>query len=150
MLASISTKIACTESELWQQISKPKSLQFVTSPILGFIPVEPGVLDGEWEVGRDYQLKLYFLKFIPLGCHTIQLTKIDRNNNTITSRERGLLAPVWNHNIFFEEIAPGLVSYTDKIEIRAGWLTPLIWLFANVFYRHRQRRWKVLLQKKRK
>jgi len=38
------------------------------------------------------------------------------------------------------------VSYTDEIEIQAGWLTPGIWLFAQLFYRHRQRRWKALLR----
>lgn len=146
MFASISTKFACTENELWQQIRKPKSLQFVASPILSFIPVELGVLDDEWEVGQNYRLKLYFLKLVPLGHHTIHLTKIDRDENAISSRETGLLARVWNHNIFFKEIAPKLVSYTDEIEIQAGWLTPFIWMFAHVFYRHRQRRWKVLLK----
>lgn len=150
MLARISTQFACTESELWQKLSKPESLQFVASPMLGFTPVEPGVLGSEWEVGRDYPLKLYFLKFIPLGRHTIQLVKVDRDQKLISSRESGLLAKVWNHDIFFQEIEPGLVSYTDEIEIRAGWLTPLIWLFAHVFYRHRQRRWKVLLRDRQK
>lgn len=146
MLARISTQLDCTESELWKEISKPESLQFVASPILSFVPIEPGVLDSEWEIGRDYPLKLYFLKLIPLGRHTIQLVKVDRDRNIISSRERGLLAPVWNHTILFQETRPGLVSYTDEIEIRAGWLTPFVWLFAHVFYRHRQRRWKVLLQ----
>lgn len=148
MLARISTQLECTESELWQKLSKPESLQFVASPMLAFAPIEPGVLGSEWETGRDYRLKLYFLKFIPLGRHTIQLVKVDREQNIISSRETWLLAPVWNHNIFFEEIKPSLVSYTDEIDIRAGWLTPLVWLFAQVFYRHRQRRWKVLLQKR--
>lgn len=146
MFARISTQLECTESVLWQHIGKPSSLQFVASPMLAFVPVEPGALDGEWEVGRDYPLKLYFLKFIPLGLHTIQLVKVDRDRNVISSREKGLLAPVWNHNIVFHESEPGTVSYTDEIQIRAGWLTPFVWLFAHLFYRHRQRRWKVLLK----
>ena len=146
MLARISTQLHCTANELWQKISTPQSLQFVASPILTFVSVEPGVLDSAWEVDRDYALELYLLKFIPLGRHTIRLVKIDRDQNIISSRERGLLAPVWNHHITFQEIQPGLVNYTDEIEIRAGWFTPCIWLFAQLFYRHRQRRWKVLLR----
>jgi len=43
-------------------------------------------------------------------------------------------------------MARGKVSYTDEIEIQAGWLTPVIWLFAHIFYRHRQRRWKVMMK----
>jgi len=147
MFARISTRLACTEAELWQKIIEPRSLQFVASPILSFVPAEAGALDGEWQVGRPYSLKLYFMKLIPLGRHTIQLVKIDKERNIISSRESGMLAPVWNHNISFRALAPGVVSYTDEIEIRAGWLTPFIWLFAHVFYRHRQRRWKMLLQK---
>jgi hypothetical protein len=146
MFARISTQLACTESELWEKISKPESLQFVASPLLSFAPLEPGVLDSEWEVGREYLLKLYLLKFIPLGRHSIKIVKVDRDQSTILSRESGLLAPVWNHNISFQEIKPGLVIYADEIEVQAGLLTPFIWLFAHVFYRHRQRRWKVLLQ----
>ena len=146
MLARISTNLACTRSELWEQISRPQSLRFVASPLLKFTPVEADALDGEWEVGRDYQLKLYLLGLIPLGRHTIRLTRVDRDYNTIASRESGLLARVWNHTIFFQEITPGLVHYTDEIEIQAGWLTPVIWAFAHLFYRHRQRRWKLLLK----
>jgi hypothetical protein len=146
MLARITTNLACTRSELWEHISRPQSLQFVASPLLQFNALEPGALDGEWEVGRDYQLTLNLLGFIPLGRHTIRLARIDRDHNTIVSRESGLLARVWNHTISFQEITPGLVNYTDAIEIQAGWLTPFIWGFAHLFYRHRQRRWKLLLK----
>ncbi|KJS29890.1 MAG: hypothetical protein VR64_18660 [Desulfatitalea sp. BRH_c12] len=148
MIARISTRLACSENELWQKIIEPGSLQFVASPIVSFVPVREGGLSGEWQVGVPYQLKLYFLKLIPLGRHTIQLVRIDKEANKIISQERGLLARVWNHIICFREVALGVVSYTDEIEIRAGWLTPAIWLFAQLFYRHRQRRWKVLLRKK--
>lgn len=146
MRARISTLLACTEAALWQRIIEPRSLQYVAAPILRFVPVDPGGFTGEWQVGPSYVLRLYFLKFIPLGRHTIQLLKIDKATNTISSRERGLLAPVWNHHIAFHAVAPGKVRYTDTIDIQAGWLTPAIWLFAQLFYRHRQRRWKILLR----
>jgi hypothetical protein len=148
MIAHVSTVLPSSEGELWQKIIEPKSLQYVASPIVRFVPDEAGALAGEWEVGRAYPLRLYFLKFIPLGRHAIQLRKIDKVENVISSEERGLLARVWNHNITFREVSPGTLSYTDEIEIQAGWLTPAIWLFAHFFYRHRQRRWKVLLRQK--
>jgi hypothetical protein len=147
MIARIRTILPCTESELWQKISQPKSLQYVAAPILGFVPARGDVLTGEWQIGWTYRLKLCFLKLIPLGWHTIRLVKMDKHTNTISSRESGLLTQVWNHTISFREVGPGKVSYADEIEIQAGWLTPAIWLFAHLFYRHRQRRWKVLLKK---
>jgi hypothetical protein len=146
MIARIHTILPCTERELWQKISHPKSLQYMASPILRFVPARGDELTGEWQIGRAYRLKLYFLKLIPLGWHTIRLLKMDKDTNTISSRENGLLARIWNHNISFREAGPGKVSYADEIEIQAGWLTPTIWLFAHL-YRHRQRRWKMLLKK---
>ena len=146
MIARISTRLVCSEAELWQELVDPRSLQFVASPILRFVPAEQGGLPPEWRVGPAYLLKLYLLGVVPLGRHTIRLVEIDKDKNTITSHESGLVARVWNHTISFQEMAPGLVSYTDQIEIQAGWLTPAVWLFAQVFYRHRQRRWKVLLR----
>jgi len=38
-------------------------------------------------------------------------------------------------------------SYTDEVEIEAGVFTPLVWLYANLLYRYRQLRWKVLISK---
>ena len=149
MIARISTYFICTETDLWQKIIEPKALQFVASPILSFIPDEAGALDGEWIVGKKYNLRLFFLKFIPLGRHVIQLVKMDKTANTISSQEKGKLARVWNHDITFHEVYPGKVHYTDKIEISAGLLSPMVLLFAHIFYRHRQRRWKLLLERRR-
>tara|TARA_R100001143_G_scaffold63594_1_gene73190 strand:+ start:41448 stop:41897 length:450 start_codon:yes stop_codon:yes gene_type:complete len=146
MISRISTRLNCSEDELWKKIIEPASLQFVASPILSFVPIKEGTLTGEWQVDTPYPLKLYFLKFIPLGLHTIKFVKIDRETNTIVTQENGHLAKVWNHIISFKEETPGVVSYSDEIEIRAGLLTPGIWLFSQLFYRHRQRRWKVLLK----
>ena len=148
MIARISSHFPCSESELWQRIIEPRSLQFVAAPLLTFVPVEAGALEEEWQVGRDYPLQLYSLNVIPLGRHSIRLVTIDRSTNTILSEERGSLARVWNHRIHFQQVAPGKLAYTDEIEIKASWLTPLIWAFAQVFYRQRQRRWKVLLKRK--
>jgi hypothetical protein len=146
MIARISTYLPCSEGELWAKIVDPKSLQFVASPILHFIPARNNELDSQWKVGRDYVLKLYLFGFLPLGNHTIRLINIDRSENNIESREIGLLANIWNHTIQFQEIEENCIYYTDTIEIKAGLLTPLIWGFAHLFYRHRQRRWKKLLK----
>ncbi len=146
MIARIATQLPCSEQDLWQKIIEPKSLQFVASPLVSFEPVQQGALSGEWQVGTPYTLTLHFLKVIPLGRHTIKLVRIDKETNTIVSQESGRLARVWNHTIYFREVGQDVVRYTDEIEIRAGLLTPAIWLFAHVFYRHRQRRWKVQLR----
>jgi hypothetical protein len=146
MLARISTVLPATEDQLWQRLVEPGTLQFVAAPMLAFVPLQPEAFRGRWVVGKDYELKLYLFGFIPLGLHRIRLVSLDRAANTIVSRESGTLAPVWNHVIRFRQAGDGTLRYTDEIEIRAGWLTPAVWLFAHLFYRHRQRRWKALLE----
>jgi len=146
MIARISTYLPCSNEQLWAKIVEPKSLQYVASPILKFIPIGKNSFDKEWEVKRDYVLKLYLFGFLPLGNHTIRLINIDRSENKIESTESGLLARVWNHTIQFQEIEENRIYYTDTIEIKAGILTPMIWSFAQLFYRHRQRRWRKLLK----
>jgi hypothetical protein len=146
MIARISTYLPCSNEQLWAKIVEPKSLQFVASPILKFIPIGKNSFDKEWEVKRDYVLKLYLFGFLPLGNHTIRLINIDRSENKIESTESGLLARVWNHTIQFQEIEENRIYYTDTIEIKAGLLTPMVWSFAQLFYRHRQRRWRKLLK----
>ena len=146
MIARISTYFDCTAEKLWEKIIEPKSLQFVASPILSFQPLVKGELDGEWIVGKTYELKLRFLNILPLGRHRIQIVTIDRKSNTIVSDESGTLAPVWKHTIRFGQGEESKLSYTDEIEIKAGLLTMAVWLFAHLFYRHRQKRWRKLLK----
>ncbi len=148
MLARISTTLNCTAEQLWDEISRPASLHFVSAPLLHFAPLVPGALDSEWEVGKPYPLRLSLFGFLPVGKHHITVVNIDRAANLIESQERGALARVWNHTIRFRPLENGKLHYTDEIEIQAGLLTGLIWAFANLFYRHRQRRWKVLLRRK--
>lgn len=125
-------------------------MEFVSSPILRFEPQNEGDLTGEWQLNKPYILQLYLLKFIPLGEHRITLIKIDKGVKRVIIQENRKLAKVWNHGIAFQEVEPGKVHYTDEIEIQAGWLTPAIWLFANLFYRHSHRRWKILLKSERR
>ena len=146
MLARISTEFDCTLEAFWEQIVKPWSLQYVASPILGFRPLVAGAFDGEWIAGQSYAVRLYLFKILPLGRHRIDVVSIDRDANVIVTQESGLLAPVWDHTVRFEPVGLGRLRYSDEIEIGAGWLTGLVWLFAHLFYRWRQIRWKKLLR----
>jgi hypothetical protein len=146
MLARISTTFDCTAKQLWDEISRPASLRFVSAPLLHFEPLVPGELDREWVVGKTYALRLSLFGFLPAGQHRITLVTIDREANLIESKESGALSPVWNHTIRFQPFGDGRLHYTDEIEIQAGLLTGVVWAFAHVFYRHRQRRWRTLLR----
>ena len=150
MIARIAT-IFPTDATLFREIiRRPASLAYVSAPLLYFQLLEDGEdedwLAEEWVVGREYALQLFLWRWIPLGRHWITLVEVDLAANTIRSHERGTLAPVWKHTIQFMPVGENQLYYSDEIEIQAGPVTPLVWLFAHIFYRHRQRRWRKLLE----
>lgn len=145
MIATISTKLETTEEKMWGLITEPKSLQYVSFPILSFTSEVPSELDAKWIVGKKYNLSLHLFEVFPLGRHVIEVMCINQAELIIETHEGGLLAPVWDHTINIQQCDDKKLNYTDTIEIKAGLLTPVIWLFAQLFYRHRQKRWKKLL-----
>jgi len=90
-----------------------------------------------------FRFKLF--DFIPYGTHTIHIIRFDPDG--VSSREGNEHVPVWNHDISLIPIDQEQTRYTDRVEIRAGWKTVFIWLWANAFYAHRQRKWIALLKK---
>lgn len=146
MTARISTVFSCSEAEFWRRWTDPESWNYIVSPMLRAVPVGPVSLEDEWQVDRTYSFQLHLFNLIPLGRHNIKLIKVDKETNTISSEESGSLAPVWIHHIWFRAVPGDRLAYTDEIEIGAGWLTPVIWLIAHLFYRHRHRRWRKLLR----
>ena len=52
--------------------------------------------------------------------------------------EHGALARTWNHRIRLGTQSGPAFEYTDQIDIHAGVMSPLIWLFAQLFNRQRQ------------
>ena len=63
---------------------------------------------------------------------------------SIRDNGHGAMIKTWDHMI---EVAPDGdgTRFTDRVTVDAGWLTPFVALFARVFYRHRQRRWRRLI-----
>jgi hypothetical protein len=101
-----------------------------------------------WEE-KAYLCRLKFLGFLPLGKQWIDVRFPDEGFDTqqkrqVRDRGRGDLVRVWDHLVTIEETTAGKTRYTDRLEIEAGILTPLVWLYGQVFYRHRQRRWRKL------
>ena len=82
---------------------------------------------------------------IPFGTHTIHIVRFDPDG--IGSREGNEHVPVWNHDIKLRPLDQSRTEYTDRVEIRAGWKTFFVWLWAEAFYAHRQRKWIRLLRR---
>lgn len=145
MRVNISCMIRTDAAKMWEALQKPASLMRVAAPILTFRPLGGTELPQKWDVETAYPFRLYAFGILPLGNHHIVVKKIDHEQMQIITNESGLLAKHWDHFVRVERIDETTVRYTDSIEIQAGLLTLGIWLFAHLFYRHRQRQWKLLM-----
>lgn len=130
--------------EAWQLVKRSQTLIFVTRGIIGF---RPGDFPAIWQQGQLISTRLYAFGLIPLWKHSLKFERIDDDRMELSTSESGGLISVWNHLIKIEKESETMCKYSDKVEIRAGILTPLVCLFAQAFYLYRQRRWKLMVDK---
>ena len=89
---------------------------------------------------------------IPLGGQWIFISRTDSDSGTsrgfyqIRDDGCGDIATKWDHQITIRRTPDGHAQYTDRVKVCAGLLTPVIWLYAHIFYRYRQYRLRRLVK----
>ena len=150
MLIDRSCFLPCSPQRCFAEVETPQLLRYVSSPLVHFVAIDPPVLPERWADAK-YRVGLWILGWIPFGSQVIQISRgelfDDQRGFHASLRDNGHSALVsrWDHWITIDS-APGGCRYTDKVEIEAGIVTPLVWAFAWLFYRHRQRRWQRLVR----
>ena len=129
----------------WDTVKRPETLRYVTKGVLGFRTEDE--LPEHYDAGETYRVKLLFFGFIPAWWHEISIERLDNSHREILTSEAGGAVKQWRHRITVDERGPWRSWYTDEIDIKAGLLTPLVWAYAQLFYRYRQRRWRRLARK---
>lgn len=143
MKLDISTRLPCTLDQAVSQVMTTQLLRYVSYPLVFFTPVDAPHFPHTWTAGTHW-VCLTLFGFLPFGRPAIVIS-MPPVETGFALRDAGhsRLIPVWDHLITIEPI-PGGVVYRDRVEVRAGVLTPFIWVFAQVFCHHRQRRWRRL------
>jgi ligand-binding SRPBCC domain-containing protein len=142
VIVRVGTELAASPERVWETVQKVDTLRYVTRGLLGFRPLTP-VHDGLGE-GEVIRIRLLFFHVLPAWTHEIRIVRVDDEARRIETDEHGGAVKTWNHRISVDPHGGGHTYYTDRIEIGAGPLTPLIWGYAQLFYRYRQRRWRRL------
>ena len=130
--------IACPVDRLRSELERPALFHFVTAPMLSFLPLHPTNFPDPWRPGT-YRTRLLLGGRLSIGEHTIDLQPGGTGDVVWHDAGYSDLIALWDHTIVLEEVH-GMTRYRDLVEIRAGLLTVPAWLFARVFYTHRQRR----------
>lgn len=143
MIAKVTTLLDAPAEQAWAAVKKPETLVFVARGMLAFSTER---FPDRWRAGETVQTKLFFFGVVPAWKHRLEVVRVDETRLELYTNERGGAISKWNHRIRVEPQNGNRCLYVDEIEINAGLLTPFVWLFAQIFYRYRQRRLKTLLR----
>ncbi|MBD3197817.1 MAG: hypothetical protein GF317_22390 [Candidatus Lokiarchaeota archaeon] len=152
MIMKKSTKYDCKPELMFKEILDPSNFQEITEPLLSFIPLDN--TEGyptKWEENDELHVNLILFGVISLGKHSIKVVNIGKYHNglyLIQSQEGGEFTEIWNHDVIVERLDNDTTKYTDIIKLKAGLKTPFVWIFAKLFYWHRQRKWRKILKRK--
>ncbi len=149
MRVALTTTLACRADEAWREVRTTGLFRHVAAPVVRFHPIVPATLPEEWAEGR-YLVGMRLFGVLPLGSQWIDVT-VSRADATPGAQHYELhdaghsrFVRRWDHRIRIEETDHGRARYTDVVTIEAGVVTPVVWAFASLFFRHRQRRWRAL------
>lgn len=144
MIVDVSTFLPAKPEKLEAHLRSSRLLIYVASPIVKFIPCGNTQLPERWEEGT-YWVALRLFGFIPFGKQAVVIS-YPESQNSFSLRDKGhsSLVKKWDHRITVDPLGSGSL-YRDHVSINAGVFTFFIWAFAQLFYRHRQRRWRKLV-----
>ncbi|MEM6266176.1 MAG: hypothetical protein AAF707_01525 [Pseudomonadota bacterium] len=144
-LVELTSHLECHPDEAWRQVQTSALLQHVTHPLIRFVP-RGGDFPAIWQPG-EYRAWMFLFGLVPLGWQAVVISHPAPDGNRRYVRDDGYspLIKSWDHWVIIEpDERADHTRYTDRVLIDAGVLTPLIALFARIFYAHRQRRWRAL------
>lgn len=148
LVVCVTTLLDCHPERAWEEVQKPGLLHYVAAPLLRFEAVDPSVFPERWREGK-YLVRMRLFGVLSLGTQWIgiefPLNRTPGVSHQLRDNGHGQLMRRWDHLITLESTPDGRTRYTDKVVIDAGFLTPLAWVSASLFYRHRQRRWRKLV-----
>ena len=147
MRVALTTRLAAAPERVWAEVQTSRLLEYVAAPLVRFRALNPAELPLAW-LDTSYEVQMLMFGWLPAGRQFIRISRAASGTTHVLRDDgSGQLAKVWDHTIRVEPTADGGTQYTDIVEVRAGVLTPFVWAFAQVFYRHRQRRWRALVER---
>jgi hypothetical protein len=149
MIVNIESKFKKDFDTVVTFLRKSETLLYVSKPMISFFPAGDG-LPEQWCAGK-YETEMKLFGTLSLGKQTICIEEIcGFTSSEFILRDNGFgdSSSRWDHWMFVRKTDDhNRVRYTDRVEVKAGILTPAIALFAAFFYSWRQHRWKKLIRR---
>ncbi len=144
MRVSVQSNLKTDTKTAWDLLKKTSTLIYVAEGVMTYDGAAS--LPPEWRVGTRVNLKPR-LWGKPQGDHIVRVVDVDERDMQIETEEHGGFVTKWRHVMHLIENYPGECQLVDTIDIKAGWRTPFVCLFAFYFYRHRHKRWQTLISR---
>jgi hypothetical protein len=142
------TLLPCSAEDAWAAVQTSRLLEEVSDPVVRLRPPRgEKSLPRKWANLSTNHMRPLLFGLLPWPIRTMTIERLDSRRRVIQTREFDALVSKWDHLIAIEPVDRRHCRYVDDVEVRAGLLTPLVWLFATLFYRHRQRRWRRVAQR---
>lgn len=143
MIVRATTSLELPAQVAWELLKRRDTFLFITGGAMGYRGSEawPEIL---MTPGMRVETVVSPLGILPGSSHSIHIVHVDEEDMRIETEESGGFIQVWNHSMKIEPESESRCRYSDRIELHAGTLTSIIWLFASLFYRYRQGRWRRL------
>jgi hypothetical protein len=138
------TRLRCPADQAWAAMQTVALFEHVAAPVLRFAPLPGCALPARWQEGETVRGRMFLFGWLPLGGHAVTVVRIDPHGRTIVTREQGGLLRRWEHTLQVRPAGRGEAVYGDAVDFDAGLLGGAVKVFAELFFRHRQRRWRQL------
>ncbi|CAB4894464.1 MAG: hypothetical protein F2808_03080 [Actinobacteria bacterium] len=140
-----------TPDAAWDALTSPAVFRQVSAPLVRVRSREKGGFPERWIDGTPHEVSLRLLGIFPLGHQRIQVSFAERPGGVrmIIDKGAGLtgflrVMPRWDHRMAVSATDDGRTLYRDRLAVRAGLLTPLVWLSMWAFWQVRASRLKRL------
>lgn len=146
MRIHVATILSWPPARVWSRALNTRVLQHVCWPLVTFRPLDPPQFPEAWPEGT-FRVRLRILG-VPSGTQTLVISKPAPQEPGIHAfRDNGFGTHVrrWDHWVRVRPAPNGQTLYSDTIDIEAGVLTPVVALYASVFFRWRQARWRRMI-----
>lgn len=141
-LVERSSVLVAPAGAVWAAVKTPSAFRTVTRRLLTMPSIAHR--DEPWSQGETVVGWVFLFGIVPFSRHHLHIARIDDAARCLSSREHGGMLRRWDHDILVEPLDARSCRYTDRIEIEAGFVTPVVVLWARWFYAMRQRRWREL------
>lgn len=146
--------VDCEPDVAWAAIRSPEAFRSVAAPLLRFRSLEPDGFPVSWPAGA-HPVAASLFGLVDVGEQVIAVSYAEHSDGVRIMTDDGgpssgalTVVTGWRHDMAVAPAPGGGTLYRDRLIVRAGALTPLVWFGFWAFWQWRGIRLRAILQGK--